>query len=240
MSVLPSRYETPARLQAGPEQDGRFQTRAEEFLRDLALILAAGAIGLAADSLQMWWGVFRYRNGMVVGWLAPSWDGVLWLQFATILPFCLAVAVSTVLAQLARGTGGWTLGVLCGRKVGGRYLPAATPAAFRPAGHGLVAGDAGPRRGLRSPDHRIWRRWSVPLAIANLAPRGTPGSAPGRLKWSPIHGLRQSRRAVANARIPAGSNVRICSARHGVQIVGQIKLPEDVQPAGAAYRGDVA
>ena len=58
-------------------------------LRHVALIGAAGAIGLAADSVQMWWGVFRYPNWTVVGWLAPPWDVVLWLQFATLLPFCL-------------------------------------------------------------------------------------------------------------------------------------------------------
>jgi hypothetical protein len=57
--------------------------------RQLALIAVAGAMGWAVDSLLMSSGVLRYPNWTEVAWLAPPWDVVLWLQFATILPFCL-------------------------------------------------------------------------------------------------------------------------------------------------------
>jgi hypothetical protein len=51
--------------------------------------LAAGAVGLILDSLQLWFGVFCFPSGVIVPWLAPPWEVVLWMQFATILPFCL-------------------------------------------------------------------------------------------------------------------------------------------------------
>ena len=57
--------------------------------RQLVLIAVAGAMGLVVDSLLMSSGVLRYPNWTLVAWLAPPWDVVLWLQFATILPFCL-------------------------------------------------------------------------------------------------------------------------------------------------------
>jgi hypothetical protein len=62
---------------------------AHGWLRHLSLVLASGAIGLTLDSLQLWLGVFRFPSGVIVPWLAPPWEVVLWMQFATILPFCL-------------------------------------------------------------------------------------------------------------------------------------------------------
>lgn len=60
-----------------------------ETRRQLTLMTAAGIIGLTIDTLQLWWGVFRFPNGTIVPWLAPLWVVVLWIQFATILPFSL-------------------------------------------------------------------------------------------------------------------------------------------------------
>ena len=60
-----------------------------ETRRQLTLMTAAGIIGLTIDTLQLWWGVFRFPNGTIVPWLAPLWVVVLWMQFATILPFSL-------------------------------------------------------------------------------------------------------------------------------------------------------
>ncbi len=149
-------------------------------LRHLALIGVAGAIGLAADSVQMWWGVFRYPNWTVDGGrMACAAVGCGAVAAVRDHPaVLLAVAVSTVLAQLARGTGGWTAGVLRRRKVGGHHHSAISPASLRPPSCSLVAGYASPRRRLRSPDRRIWCRWSVPLAIASLAPR--------RMRWTRV------------------------------------------------------
>lgn len=58
--------------------------------RQLTLVVASGTAGFLFDSLQLWFGVFRFPDrGMLCDWLAPPWDAVLWMQFATILPFCL-------------------------------------------------------------------------------------------------------------------------------------------------------
>ena len=110
-------------------------------LRHLALIGVAGAIGLAADSLQMWWGVFRYPNWTVVGWLAPPWDVVLWLQFATILPFCLRwLSRRYWLSWLARLVGG-PLAFYAGETLGAiTILPSRLPhfALLAPNGFSVV------------------------------------------------------------------------------------------------------
>ena len=87
-------------------------------LRHLALIGVAGAIGLAADSLQMWWGVFRYPNWTVVGWLAPPWDVVLWLQFATLLPFCLRWLSRRYWLSCLAGLVGGPLAFYAGERLG--------------------------------------------------------------------------------------------------------------------------
>jgi hypothetical protein len=60
-----------------------------ETRRQLTLMTAAGIIGLTIDTLQLWWGVFRFPHGTIVPWLAPLWVVVLWLQFAAILPYSL-------------------------------------------------------------------------------------------------------------------------------------------------------
>ncbi len=58
--------------------------------RELSLMLAAAAIGLAVDSLQLRLGVFRYPSGAWLLGLAPAWILVLWLQFATLFHFALS------------------------------------------------------------------------------------------------------------------------------------------------------
>jgi hypothetical protein len=57
--------------------------------REARLLLAAGALGLALDSMQLNLGVFRYPTGTPLAGLAPPWIVVLWLQFATLLHFGL-------------------------------------------------------------------------------------------------------------------------------------------------------
>ncbi len=59
-------------------------------LRQLALMASAGVLGLTIDTLQLSWGVFYFPHGVIINWLAPLWVGVLWMQFATILPFSLS------------------------------------------------------------------------------------------------------------------------------------------------------
>lgn len=57
--------------------------------RTARLLLAAAALGLLLDSLQLNLGVFRYPSGTPLEGLAPPWIVVLWLQFATLLHFGL-------------------------------------------------------------------------------------------------------------------------------------------------------
>ena len=58
-------------------------------LREAQLLLAAAALGLALDSLQLGLGVFSYPSGTPLAGVAPPWIVVLWLQFATLLHFAL-------------------------------------------------------------------------------------------------------------------------------------------------------
>lgn len=55
----------------------------------LALMVASAALGFTIDSLLLWLGVFRFPGSGPSQWLAPPWEVVLWMQFSTILPFCL-------------------------------------------------------------------------------------------------------------------------------------------------------
>ena len=53
---------------------------ADEPLCELKLVIAAGAVGLAVDTLQLHLGVFAFRSGQPVAWLSPPWLAVLWMQ----------------------------------------------------------------------------------------------------------------------------------------------------------------
>ena len=57
--------------------------------REARLMLAAGGLGLALDSLQLNLGLFSYPSGTPLAGLAPPWIVVLWVQFATLLHFGL-------------------------------------------------------------------------------------------------------------------------------------------------------
>ena len=86
--------------------------------RHLGLVLASGAVGLTLDSLQLWLGVFRFPSGMIVPWLAPPWDVVLWMQFATILPFCLRWVSRRYLLGSVLGFIGGPLAFYAGERLG--------------------------------------------------------------------------------------------------------------------------
>jgi hypothetical protein len=57
--------------------------------RHLLLGAFAMTLGVLLDSLQLGMGVFEFPSGSIASWLVPPWIAVLWIQFATILPFCL-------------------------------------------------------------------------------------------------------------------------------------------------------
>ncbi len=96
--------------------------------RQLALIAVAGAMGLAADSLLMSCGVLRYPNWRADAWLAPPWDVVLWLQFATILPFCLRWLSRRYWLCAVAGLVGGPLAFYAGERLGAvTFLPPRLP-----------------------------------------------------------------------------------------------------------------
>ena len=89
-----------------------------ETRRQLTLMAAAGIIGLTIDTLQLWWGVFRFPNGTIVPWLAPLWVGVLWIQFATILPFSMRWLSNRYGLSAVLGFMGGPLAYYAGEKAG--------------------------------------------------------------------------------------------------------------------------
>lgn len=86
--------------------------------RQLAVMAAAGVIGLTIDTLQLWWGVFHFPHGMIVPWLAPLWVGVLWIQFATLLPFSLRWLSRRYWLSAVLGLGGGPLAYYAGEQAG--------------------------------------------------------------------------------------------------------------------------
>jgi hypothetical protein len=87
-------------------------------LRQLALMATAGVLGLTIDTLQLWWGVFYFPHGVIVNWLAPLWVGVLWMQFATILPFSLRWLSQRYWLSAVLGLVGGPLAYYAGEKAG--------------------------------------------------------------------------------------------------------------------------
>ena len=93
-------------------------------LRQVSLIFVAAIVGLGLDSLQLSLGIFRFPSGMVVDWLAPPWDVVLWMQFATILPFCLIWLSRRYVLSSVLGLVGGPLAFYTGEQLGAvLFLP---------------------------------------------------------------------------------------------------------------------
>jgi hypothetical protein len=97
---------------------------ARGMLRQGSLILVSGAVGFTLDSLQVGFGVFRFPSGTVLPWLAPPWDVVLWMQFATILPFCFRWLSHRYLLSFVLGLVGGPLAFYAGERIGAvLFLP---------------------------------------------------------------------------------------------------------------------
>lgn len=92
--------------------------------RHFGLIVAAGVIGLAIDSLQLRIGILRYPSDMIYQWVAPFWDVVLWMQFATLLPFCLRWLSGRYVLGAVLGFVGGPFAFYSGEKLGAvEFLP---------------------------------------------------------------------------------------------------------------------
>ena len=96
--------------------------------REAQLLLAAGALGLVLDSLQLNLGVFRYPSGTPWAGLAPPWIVVLWLQFATLLHFGLRWLAGRYRLAALLGFVGGPLSFWAGERMGA--IEFAAPSAY--------------------------------------------------------------------------------------------------------------
>lgn len=90
---------------------------AERPLPELKLMLAAGAIGITLDSLNANLGVLIFDD-LIAGVLAPIWIIALWVQFATLLHFCMHWLSRRYLLAALLGLIGGPLSFLAGERMG--------------------------------------------------------------------------------------------------------------------------
>lgn len=91
--------------------------------RHFCLVLVSGTIGFTLDSLQIWLGVFQFPSGQVTQQLAPPWDAVLWMQFATLLPFCLRWVSHRYMLCCLLGLAGGPMAFYAGEQFGAVHFP---------------------------------------------------------------------------------------------------------------------
>jgi hypothetical protein len=85
---------------------------------ELALVLQAAVVGLAADSLNQALGLVRFASPAPPVWLCPYWVLGMWLQFATLLRFSLSRLSGRYAATAALGLAGGPLAFLAGERLG--------------------------------------------------------------------------------------------------------------------------
>lgn len=90
----------------------------KEFRREIVLVLSAALIGGAIDSLQSYFGLLHFRSGYLVSFIAPPWIIVMWMQFATLLRFCLTYLYGRYLVGAALGAVGGPLSFWTGGRLG--------------------------------------------------------------------------------------------------------------------------
>jgi len=91
---------------------------ARERRAEWTLILCAGALGTAVDSLLMHLQVFRYDSGQWLAWLCPAWMSVLWMQFATLLRYSLRWLAGRYALGALLGAAGGPLAYASGIRLG--------------------------------------------------------------------------------------------------------------------------
>lgn len=85
--------------------------------RELPLLLAAGTVGIVADTLHARFGVLNF-NGHEAGQLAPLWIVALWIQFGTVLHFCMKWLSRRYLLAAVLGLVGGPMSFLAGERLG--------------------------------------------------------------------------------------------------------------------------
>ncbi len=86
--------------------------------RHLVLAAIACLLGVTLDSVQLAIGVFQFPSGTVIDGLVPPWIAVLWIQFATILPFCLRWLSGRYWLAASLGLVGGPLAFAAGERLG--------------------------------------------------------------------------------------------------------------------------
>jgi len=90
---------------------------AESPEREIPLLVTAGMIGITVDSLHAGFGVLRF-NGHEAGTLAPLWIIALWIQFGTVLHFCMNWLSRKYALASFLGLIGGPLSFLAGERMG--------------------------------------------------------------------------------------------------------------------------
>lgn len=85
---------------------------------ELALMLAAAAIGTVVDSAQIAAGLLRFPGGTLFGVLPPAWLIVLWAQFAATFHFSLRWMKGRPWTAALFGAIGGPFAFLAGRRLG--------------------------------------------------------------------------------------------------------------------------
>lgn len=90
---------------------------AESPRREVPLLAAAGLIGITVDSLHAGFGVLEF-SGHQAGTPAPLWIVALWVQFGTVLHFCMQWLSRRYLLASVLGLVGGPLSFLAGERMG--------------------------------------------------------------------------------------------------------------------------
>ncbi len=96
---------------------GLHLTLAQRPALELPVLAAAGVIGIAADSLHAAFGVLEF-SGHTGGSLAPLWIVALWIQFGTVLHFCMRWLSGSYLLASCLGLIGGPVSFLAGERLG--------------------------------------------------------------------------------------------------------------------------
>lgn len=85
---------------------------------ELRLLLLTLAIGLVAEAIQVHFGTYAFRSGVVVAWMSPPWLLLMWAQFATTFRASMR-AIMTVPAHAAVfGALGGPIAFIAGERLG--------------------------------------------------------------------------------------------------------------------------
>jgi len=91
---------------------------------EVRLCLLAGLLGMAADSAQTALGVLAFASLGSLGWLAPPWIVVMWMEFATLFRFALGWLRGRYGLAALLGAVGGPLAYYGGVRLGAATFPA--------------------------------------------------------------------------------------------------------------------